>query len=94
MCFEKAFWDPTINLFGHVNPSTSDRGECFLFWNIHRAPTLIALVAGESASTVERLTDEVVVGKAVDALRHIFGEAHVPAVSMSSGKFSFVDDVW
>eukprot|EP00117_Sycon_ciliatum_P042597 scpid45307/ scgid0286/ Lysine-specific histone demethylase 1A; BRAF35-HDAC complex protein BHC110; Flavin-containing amine oxidase domain-containing protein 2 len=78
LCFEKAFWDPTVNLFGHVNPSTADRGECFLFWNIYRAPTLIALIAGESATNLEHLPDDVVVGKALEALRHIFTEANVP----------------
>lgn len=83
MCFEKAFWDPTINLFGHVNSSSAQRGEFFLFWNIHRAPTLIALISGESATALERCPDDEIVGKALEALRHIFGDDHVPAVSSS-----------
>ena len=47
LCFDRIFWDPSTNLFGHVGSTTASRGELFLFWNLYKAPVLLALVAGE-----------------------------------------------
>ncbi|KAL3242819.1 hypothetical protein MRX96_020983 [Rhipicephalus microplus] len=53
LCFDRIFWDPNANLFGHVGSTTASRGELFLFWNLYRAPVLLALVAGEAAAIME-----------------------------------------
>ena len=38
LCFDRIFWDPSANLFGHVGSTTASRGELFLFWNLYKAP--------------------------------------------------------
>lgn len=63
LCFERTFWNPQANLFGHVGSTTASRGELFLFWNLYKAPVLLALVAGEAAAIMENVTDDVIVGR-------------------------------
>lgn len=65
LCFERIFWNPQANLFGHVGSTTASRGELFLFWNLYKAPVLLALVAGEAAAIMENVTDDVIVGRYV-----------------------------
>ncbi|XP_023247447.1 lysine-specific histone demethylase 1A-like [Copidosoma floridanum] len=101
LCFEKIFWDPTANLFGHVGSTTASRGELFLFWNLYKAPVLLALVAGEAACVMENVSDDVIVGRCIAVLKGIFGNQVVPqpresvvtrwrADPWSRGSYSFV----
>ncbi|XP_033635223.1 lysine-specific histone demethylase 1A-like isoform X3 [Asterias rubens] len=78
LCFDKAFWDPSVNLFGHVGSTTASRGELFLFWNLYKAPVLLALVAGEAAQIMENVSDDVIVGRCLSVLKGIFGASTVP----------------
>jgi len=78
LCFEKQFWDAQSNLFGHVGSTTASRGELFLFWNIYKAPVLLALVAGEAAAIMENVSDDVIVGRCIAVLKGIFGTNCVP----------------
>jgi len=78
LCFERIFWDPSANLFGHVGSTTASRGELFLFWNLYRAPVLLALVAGEAAAIMENVSDDVIVGRCIAVLKGIFGNSAVP----------------
>ncbi|XP_014260334.1 lysine-specific histone demethylase 1A-like [Cimex lectularius] len=78
LCFEKQFWDPASNLFGHVGSTTASRGELFLFWNIYKSPVLLALVAGEAAAIMEEVSDDVIVGRCIAVLKGIFGNGNVP----------------
>lgn len=78
LCFDRIFWDPNANMFGHVGSTTASRGELFLFWNLYQAPTLLALVAGEAAAIMENVTDDVVVGRCIAVLKGIFGNTAVP----------------
>ncbi|RWS25888.1 lysine-specific histone demethylase 1A-like protein, partial [Leptotrombidium deliense] len=78
LCFDKVFWDADSNLFGHIGSTTASRGELFLFWNLYRSPVLMALVAGEAATIMENVTDDVVVGRCLTVLRSIFGNSAVP----------------
>ncbi|XP_035207347.1 lysine-specific histone demethylase 1A-like [Stegodyphus dumicola] len=78
LCFDRVFWDPNANLFGHVGSTTASRGELFLFWNLYRAPVLLALVAGEAAAIMENVSDDVVVGRCIAVLKGIFGNGAVP----------------
>ena len=64
-----------------MGSTTVTRGELFLFWNLYKAPVLIALVAGEAANKLESVSDEAIVGKAIGVLRGIFGNSTVPQVS-------------
>ncbi|KAF2344070.1 Amine oxidase, partial [Trinorchestia longiramus] len=73
LCFDRVFWDPNANLFGHVGSTTASRGELFLFWNLYRAPVLLALVAGEAAQVMENVADDVIVGRCLAVLKGIFG---------------------
>ena len=43
LCFDRIFWDPSANLFGHVGSTTASRGELFLFWNLYKAPVNITI---------------------------------------------------
>ncbi|KAK3923068.1 Lysine-specific histone demethylase 1A [Frankliniella fusca] len=101
LCFERTFWDSNANLFGHVGSTTTSRGELFLFWNLYRAPVLLALVAGEAAAIMENVSDDVIVGRCIAVLKGIFGNTAVPqpketvvtrwrADPWSRGSYSFV----
>ena len=80
LCFDRVFWDPTANLFGHVGSTTASRGELFLFWNLYKAPVLLALVAGEAAAIMENVSDDVIIGRSIAVLKGIFGNNAVPQV--------------
>lgn len=80
LCFDRVFWDPSANLFGHVGSTTASRGELFLFWNLYKAPVLLALVAGEAAAIMENVSDDVIVGRSIAVLKGIFGNNNVPQV--------------
>jgi len=101
LCFDRIFWDNNSNLFGHVGSTTASRGELFLFWNLYKAPVLLALVAGEAAAIMENVSDDVIVGRCIAVLKGIFGAANVPtpketvvtrwrADPWSRGSYSFV----
>ncbi|MGH0178283.1 UNVERIFIED_CONTAM: hypothetical protein FKN15_077025 [Acipenser sinensis] len=78
LCFDRVFWDPSVNLFGHVGSTTASRGELFLFWNLYKAPILLALMAGEAAGIMENISDDVIVGRCLAILKGIFGGSAVP----------------
>ncbi|XP_014091037.3 possible lysine-specific histone demethylase 1 [Bactrocera oleae] len=78
LCFDRIFWDPNTNLFGHVGSTTASRGELFLFWSISQSPVLLALVAGQSAAIMENVSDDVIVGRCIAVLKGIFGNGSVP----------------
>lgn len=78
MCWDKSFWDNDTNLFGHIGSTTSSRGELFLFWNLYKSPVLMALVAGEAAGIMEKVADDVIVGRCLTVLKNIFGPSQVP----------------
>lgn len=80
------FWDPNANLFGHVGSTTASRGELFLFWNLYKAPVLLALVAGEAAAIMENVSDDVIVGRSLVVLKGIFGNNAVPQVGSVTKK--------
>lgn len=44
-----------------------------MFWNLYRAPVLLALVAGDAAAVMEEVSDDVVVGRCLAVLKAIFG---------------------
>eukprot|EP00090_Calanus_glacialis_P045560 TRINITY_DN8539_c0_g1_i1.p1 TRINITY_DN8539_c0_g1~~TRINITY_DN8539_c0_g1_i1.p1 ORF type:complete len:784 (+),score=291.53 TRINITY_DN8539_c0_g1_i1:46-2397(+) len=101
LCFDRIFWDNNSNLFGHVGSTTASRGELFLFWNLYKAPVLLALVAGEAAAIMENVSDDVIVGRCIAVLKGIFGTTNVPtpketvvtrwrADPWSRGSYSFV----
>jgi lysine-specific histone demethylase 1 len=77
LCFDRVFWDNETNLFGHIGTTTGSRGELFLFFNFYRSPVLIALVAGEAATIMESVSDDVIVGRCMAVLRNIFGSNNV-----------------
>ncbi|XP_005100139.1 lysine-specific histone demethylase 1A [Aplysia californica] len=78
LCFDRVFWDPSANLFGHVGSTTASRGELFLFWNLYKAPVLLALIAGEAAAIMENVSDDVIVGRCLVVMKGIFGVNAVP----------------
>ncbi|KAH8030816.1 hypothetical protein HPB51_011860 [Rhipicephalus microplus] len=101
LCFDRIFWDPNSNLFGHVGSTTGSRGELFLFWNLYKAPVLLALVAGEAATIMENVSDDVIIGRCIAVLKGIFGNSAVSqpketvvtrwrADPWSRGSYSFV----
>lgn len=64
-------------------------GELFLFWNLYRAPVLLALVAGEAAAIMENVSDDVIVGRCIAVLKGIFGNNAVPQVSQLEKNLNF-----
>nr|CAD7464250.1 unnamed protein product [Timema tahoe] len=101
LCFDRVFWESQNHLFGHVGSTTASRGELFLFWNLYRAPVLLALVAGDAAAIMENVSDDVIVGRCIAVLKGIFGANMVPnpretvvtrwsADSWSRGAYSYM----
>lgn len=80
LCFDRCFWNPKVNLFGHVASTTASRGELFLFWNLYKAPVLIALLAGDAATRSETMTEQVIVDRALRVLKGMYGSSNVPEV--------------
>uniref|UniRef100_A0A3Q3QTK7 Lysine-specific histone demethylase n=1 Tax=Monopterus albus TaxID=43700 RepID=A0A3Q3QTK7_MONAL len=68
LCFDRVFWDPSVNLFGHVGSTTASRGELFLFWNLYKEIFLL----------VCNISDDVIVGRCLAILKGIFGSSAVP----------------
>lgn len=52
----------------------------FLFWNLYKAPVLLSLVAGEAASIMENISDDLIIARCITVLRGIFGNSQVPQV--------------
>ena len=82
LCFDRVFWDTHCNLFGHVGSTTASRGELFLFWNLYKAPVLLALVAGEAAMIMENVNDDAIVSRTIAVLKGIYGNTAVPQVGL------------
>ena len=57
-----------------------------MFWNLYKAPVLLALVAGEAAAIMENVSDDVIVGRCIAVLKGIFGNNSVPQVGFSIGR--------
>ncbi|KAH6921823.1 hypothetical protein HPB50_005368 [Hyalomma asiaticum] len=94
LCFDRIFWDPNSNLFGHVGSTTGSRGELFLFWNLYKAPVRLQPSWRMSATTV-------IIGRCIAVLKGIFGNSAVSqpketvvtrwrADPWSRGSYSFV----
>ncbi|KAL5976218.1 Lysine-specific histone demethylase 1 2 [Asimina triloba] len=76
MIFPYAFWGEDLDTFGSVNKDTHRRGEFFLFYSYHTVsggPVLIALVAGEAASSFECMDPAVSLHHVLNILRGIYG---------------------
>lgn len=54
LCFDRVFWDPSVNLFGHVGSTTASRGELFLFWNLYKGKKTSRLSLTECSGPVVR----------------------------------------
>lgn len=63
-------------------------GELFLFWNLYKAPVLLALVAGEAAAIMENVGDDIIVGRCMAVLKGIFGNGAVPQVFLHNRRRS------
>lgn len=78
LCFDKFFWDQSLDLFGHLGSTTEDRGELFLFWTIYDSPVVVGMMAGGSADVSEQVAKEHIVERTLEVLRTIFGKGAVP----------------
>jgi len=78
LCFDRIFWDQSGHMLGQTSITEESRGEFFCFYSIYKSPVLCALIAGKAASNVEKLPDEVVVGRCISVLKGIFGSQSVP----------------
>ena len=66
----------------------------FLFWNLYKAPVLLALVAGEAAAIMENVGDDVIVGRCMAVLKGIFGNGAVPQVRKISTYKPYSDNLY
>ena len=53
-----------------------------MFWNLYKAPVLLALVAGEAAAIMENVSDDVIIGRSIAVLKGIFGNGAVSQVRL------------
>jgi len=71
--FSKCFWNPDEEYFGNTSVN---RGEFYLFINMQKivgAPVLVAMISGQAAYSIETLSGEEVVSRAMNILKNIFG---------------------
>ncbi|XP_058073214.1 lysine-specific histone demethylase 1 homolog 2 [Magnolia sinica] len=76
MIFPHVFWGEDLDTFGSLNKDTHRRGEFFLFYSYHTVSggaVLIALVAGEAASSFESTDPTVLLHRVLTTLRGIYG---------------------
>jgi len=79
--FPRAFWAHRTDFFGRTAASQAERGQFFLFFNVHHAtglPVLLALLAGQAAIALEEQDDDEIAEQAMAALRSMFGDAPEP----------------
>eukprot|EP00252_Welwitschia_mirabilis_P008464 TRINITY_DN2031_c0_g1_i1.p1 TRINITY_DN2031_c0_g1~~TRINITY_DN2031_c0_g1_i1.p1 ORF type:complete len:866 (+),score=120.55 TRINITY_DN2031_c0_g1_i1:53-2650(+) len=75
MLFDRVFWEPDIDTFGHLCEDPENRGEFFLFYSyasVSGGALLIALVAGEAAIRFESTDPPKAVNKVLEVLRGIY----------------------
>ena len=75
--FNKNFWDTNSDYIGYTSET---RGEFYLFISMTKivgAPVLVAMISGQAAYTIENLSGEDVVGKAMSILQKIYGPSAV-----------------
>jgi monoamine oxidase len=63
----------------------ASRGELFLFYSNGDLPILIGLFAGESATITSKIDEKVILQKAMEALKRIFGNNCPVQVGKTSG---------
>ncbi|XP_019450504.1 PREDICTED: lysine-specific histone demethylase 1 homolog 2-like isoform X2 [Lupinus angustifolius] len=76
MVFPHVFWDQYLDTFGCLNRQSHQRGEFFKFYTYHTVsggPTLIALVAGEAAQTIESTHPHILLHRVLSVLRENVG---------------------
>ena len=78
------------NVIDDADDDFISTGELFLFWNLYKAPVLLALVAGEAAAIMENVGDDVIVGRCMAVLKGIFGNNAVPQVWIHIASFDLV----
>lgn len=97
LVYERAFWEENRDMFGLLNEAQikdslnqkdymSRRGRFFLFWNCIKTsgrPTLVALMAGDSAYQAEAEGNQALVKDLTSRLRRMFGDSNVPMPSES-----------
>ncbi|KAJ4408990.1 hypothetical protein N0V91_002804 [Didymella pomorum] len=92
LVYEKAFWEPDRDMFGLLNEAEHEaslrpedynarRGRFYLFWNCIKTsgkPTLVALLAGDSAHYAESTSNDRLVKEVTDRLDSMFAPNVVP----------------
>lgn len=81
MLFPYVFWDDSVDYFGCVPEKSEERGESFLFNNLHRCmgrPILLALVAGSAALVHEQRSDAEIIQRTMAILKRAFPNAPSP----------------
>jgi hypothetical protein len=92
LVYEKAFWEADRDMFGLLNEAeeatslqpeaySSKRGRFYLFWNCtitSGKPTLIALMAGDSAHYAEATSNDQLVKEVTERLEAMFAPSTVP----------------
>jgi lysine-specific histone demethylase 1 len=93
LVYEKVFWEEDRDMFGLLNNSddplnqksyAKDRGRFYLFWNRTKQsgrPTLVALMAGTAAYSVETTDNQSLIREATARLTKIFAPIEVPPPS-------------
>ncbi|KAF1810686.1 hypothetical protein P152DRAFT_400782 [Eremomyces bilateralis CBS 781.70] len=92
LVYDTPFWEQDRDMFGLLHESiipqsrnmkdyAAQRGLFYIFWNTMKtsgAPTLVAMMAGNSAYAVENVTDAQLVDEAQTSLSKIFGQIPKP----------------
>ncbi|XP_076915932.1 lysine-specific histone demethylase 1 homolog 2-like [Bidens hawaiensis] len=76
MVFPNVFWGEDLDTFGCLSENSNTRGEFFLFYSYHTVSggsVLVALVAGEAATSFETTHPSTLLHRVLSILRGIYG---------------------
>jgi len=87
--FEERFWDDKLDTFGFLGPSSSCRGEFYLFFSTSKKePVLTVLLSGDSANTSEECSDDLIIRRAIILLKEVFGNKVVARTKLKGHRIS------
>ena len=91
LLFDDVFWAPDVEWIGYLSEQKGEWSETLNLYPYQQQPVLAMFNAGSFGAEVEQYSDDELTGRAVAALRAIFGDVPDPVDSVST---RWVSDPW
>ena len=92
LLFDDVFWAPDVEWIGYLSEQKGEWSETLNLYPYQQQPVLAMFNAGSFGAEVEQYSDDELTGRAVDALRAIFGDVVPDPVDSVSTRW--VSDPW